>query len=332
MRTKSRKQMHRKRRSTRRFRKQKGGEECLEKYKGKLEQLKQILNRSPPPLIPATFIRWLLEPDFDIHACSEKYFKELKEKLLNKPIQTERGMRSEKFSFIGDYLKLIFKDNTLDSAPQSFYDFFGFEKKRDCSVLELMEGEHKACTDESKAVVKGSCGEPSFFEDHRELSEDVKTKYLELLSTIETKLLDETEPRYFDLVIGSTTSPKSAFTDTKESYTLCITPTESFPNKLNDATIGKLGTLSSLKGEKHTINGSFPLAYARKPNNIAILDKITSMISKGITVRLTNKVCGSCFPAFYYLVKKGVEYRVSPEQGTNNSGANTPQIQACFKR
>jgi hypothetical protein len=184
------------------------------------------------------------------------------------------------------------------------------------------------CKESTHKLVRGSCGVPAFFSNkdvRLDMSNERKTNYINLLNAIETKFLQEDEPRYLDLVIGAHNKYGSF---SEPSYTLAINPIATYTNTF-ESIQEKLKTYDTLKEKTDALHEYFPLSYSNVPNNKEVLDKLLDMQRKGIQVRLTNRMCGSCFPAFYYLVKHGVEYIVRPEQGLGTQ--NTSAIRSCFK-
>lgn len=331
MRGKSKKQIRRVyRRKGRKTRKQRGGEDQCDNFERQMKQLKMLIDRKIKA-VPTDSIRFLLSSDIDLSKCSEKHFTELKDKLSGYPILYVKSGKTYKFN--DDSLDLLFQEKNLSNAPDSFYEFFGLQnrKKRACSIEELMTlmNPEETCLQKNLSKVKGSCSEPSFFYKQNDFSDDTKRKYIALFDAIEAKLLVESNPKYFDLVLGSTTKNNSDFRDLENSYTLAITPIEGFKYSIDDI-LSIITSTDSLKNKVHALKDSFPLHYNKRPNNKAILDRVIEMYQKGIKVRITNRVCGSCFPSFYYLVKNGIEYLVSPEQGLHKD--NTAEIRECFKK
>ncbi len=301
---------------------------CNNKYITNLKLLEWHITTGKSS-IQNTLISFLVDPSVNLEKCSELYAPHLKE-LVNKKIIFDRAEASYSFIFNQDFITNIYGNIQI---PQSFFDFFGFIKQKDCTIQELMtlEGEHalKICTPKSISQVSGSCSKPGFFHKSSDMTLEEKTKFLELLKKIELKLSDEEKPRYFDIILGATTSLGTSFSNENNAYSLNINPFPTQSYYTLDDLLTELDTYTSLKNKNHILKIYFPLFYSNRPNNKEILDKLLEMRGKGITLRITNKMCGSCHPSLYYLVKHGAEYIVDPEQKLSED--NTPNIRRCFK-
>ena len=327
MRSKPRKTLRRvsKQRKTRRqCRKQKGGDGECETYKQRLEIINNAIVKNT--ILLATGLSFLLNDDLDLETCSKLYAPNLKE-LVNKQI---RLLDNSLVPFVEDNLPTIFP-RQMSKISSRFSSFFGFKTMHSCSIDQLMsfKDPKENCNPATHSLVRGSCSIPSFFDKHihEDMSNETKKKYLEVFDAIEEKLLKESKPQ-LDLVIGAKGGGINGKTES-ESYVLFINPNHQGSHSL-DSLLDKIRKADSLKGIVSYLKDYFPLSYGASPNNKEVLDKILSMKQKGIEIRLENKMCGSCFPAFYYLVKRGIPYQVSPEQRINKE-VNTEDIQKCFK-
>jgi hypothetical protein len=191
-----------------------------------------------------------------------------------------------------------------------------------CQPDELM-----ASTDEKTCInstfVTGSCGYPAFYskEGIRDITSEQKEEYIKIFNLIN----ERKEIKYLDIILGAITKPVSSFDSLEQSLQLCITPTPIFDNY--EELINKL---NENKQKLYTFNSTFPLNFHMTPNAVEVLDLLLKINKEGKQVRITNKMCGSCHRALYYLVKNQIEYKVNPEQGLNFV-LDTEEIQKCFK-
>ena len=224
-----------------------------------------------------------------------------------------------------NYLKQNFDPNIPNQLKVLQYFDVPIVKK--CSIEELMtlNESHEVCT--NFTLVKGSCGEPAFKDTNVDISDYQKTEWLELLNLIKSKMDSSTSPKYLDLVIGATSTLYSDFTDLSNAFRLAITPLPTF----NDFEIVKslISSKADLKNTITTFCMDFPLSH-NFPKSKEVLDKILEIHQSGIKVRITNRMCGSCFRSMYYLVQNDVEYKVDPEQGLD-AIMDTDEIRKCFK-
>ena len=176
------------------------------------------------------------------------------------------------------------------------------DMKEQCTIDEFMTGKKKMNDCNNKHLVEGSCGEPYFFKDGFEnINEESKIKLLKILEA--AKILKVN----IEFILGA--SKKNEFLSEKMEHgwiSLYIDPAN-VDNKKN-------------------IRISFPLSLKDKD----LLDKIIEF-AKHHKVHILNKMCGTCFPSFYYLVKNSdnISYNVNPDQGLNET--DSPDIKECFK-
>jgi hypothetical protein len=324
----TRKDRSRRSRKLRKYsRKQRGGDDAdCEKYQQKFMMLKIKLQKEG--FTSAMDMQFLLDPELDLEMCSAKYFPDLKKILLSQPA-INVGRYSIHFS--KENLSTIFPNKTI---PPSFLRFLEFTHIKDCSVRELMESTnpYEECSSKSLKQVEGSCAVPSFINNYalKDYDEEMVSELLQLFSAIESKLSTEAAPRYFDIVVGAEKGEEfsSAFPDNKNAYCLFLNDLERFESSLENL-LNKIREEDSLKGKEHNFKRFFPLSYARGPNNKLVLDKLVEMNRNGIQVRFTNRMCGTCFPSFYYLAARGIEYKMVLS-GTFLGSQNTPAIRSCF--
>jgi hypothetical protein len=325
----TRKDRSRRSRKARKYsRKQRGGDEAdCKKYEGMFMMLKKKLQING--FTSASDMHFLLDPELDLEMCSAKYFPDLKERLLRQP-DIAVGLGST-VSFLKENLSTIFPNKTI---PPSFLRFLEFTDVKDCSVHELMESTnpYEECSSRSLENVKGSCAYPSFLNKSalRDYDKERVSELLQLFSAIESKLSTEAAPVYFDIVVGAEKQGEfsSAFPDKTNAYCLFLNHVEEFESSLENL-LNKIREEGSLKGKEHKFKRYFPLSYTRGPNNRVVLDKLVEMNRNGIHVRFTNRMCGTCFPSFYYLAQRGIAYKMFPSAELSGS-QNTPAIRSCF--
>lgn len=324
----TRKDRSRRSRKVRKYsRKQRGGDDAdCKKYEGMFNRLKSQFTAYNTA--QRQDLLFLLDPGLDIEKCSAKYFPDLKKILVNKPTI---GLGLGDVIFSKENLSTIFPNKTI---PPSFLRFLDFTNVKDCSVHELMESRnpYEECSSKSLRQVEGSCAYPSFTNNYalKDYDEELVSELLQLFSAIESKLSTEAAPVYFDIVVGAEKKGEfsSAFPDNKNAYCLFLNDVEGFESSLENL-LNKIREEDSLKGKEHKFKRFFPLSYSRGPNNKLVLDKLVEMNQNGIHVRFTNRMCGTCFPSFYYLAARGIAYEMVLS-GTFLGSQNTPAIRSCF--
>jgi hypothetical protein len=211
-------------------------------------------------------------------------------------------------TYIGKGLKLLLQQSGY------FYEDYLCKK---CSIDELMSRRHNNCSNSKE--VNGSCSWPSF----RAAKSNDCIINQKLLNFFDLLMKKNTDNKELIIIVGSW-KIDSTRTD---SITVMITPITTFLYNLDDNI--KFLTENSLQ-QIYKIRTEFPLTI--EPIDKIVLDKIIEMTEK-IQVTLINRICGTCFPSFYYLVKnttKNFTYEVTPEQGM--TAADTPNIKRCFKK
>jgi hypothetical protein len=281
------------------------------KYTG---QINAIINRP----VASVIFSIMMNDDFNIDEY-KSLLDPVKEKVKDKSLYDKSG------TTVFEYLK-----RNLDSKNPNqlkILQYFDIPIVKECSIDELMtlDNSHEVCTNFTR--VKGSCSHPAFKDENNDISDDQKTKWLELLSLIKSKMDLSKSPKYLDLVIGASTLLDTDFSDKTNAYILIINPFSVFNEY--DTVKSTIEGLSDLKNKKHTIKLYFPLSH-NFAKSIEVLDKILQINTSDIKVRITNRMCGTCFRSMYYLVKNGVEYKVYPEQGLSDT-LDTDEIKKCFK-
>jgi hypothetical protein len=203
-----------------------------------------------------------------------------------------------------------------------------FNDIKECSYEEMMNTNidvYNSCYNSS--LIEGTCENPSFQNSINPPNDINKDNDMQrLLNNILNKLKNDSEkPKYFDLVLGATTVHKSAFDNDATTFTLCINTTSSYDPI--DEVVKQVLEMDNLIAKTVKAKGIFPLDHL-KPNNKKIIDTLLEIhnISK---LRITNRICGTCFRSLYYMVKQDhVSYCTSPETGLTNRDDNN--IQSCF--
>jgi hypothetical protein len=173
---------------------------------------------------------------------------------------------------------------------------------KQCTIAELMQAKEEGeCNNETE--VAGSCGEPSWKDGYSfHIGENDYNTIIEALNNIPESIQN------IEIILGSRKTGND-----KNIYYLTIDPIMIIQN-------------SGFDNIKH-IKSNFPLRIDGK-FDIDILNKIINF-SKSKKVKIINKMCGTCHRSLYYLVKNGIDYEVSPEQGLGV--ADTEDIKKCFR-
>jgi hypothetical protein len=211
-------------------------------------------------------------------------------------------------NYLPNGIKLLLKKMNVD----------GFIEKRTCTVHEFMtkDGVEKICN--NPTLVKGSCGEPAFF---NELYNETRNnaKIIELLNLIESKYEQDTNIK---IILGS--HEQSVNTTSFELYFNEITGYENI-----NTVISKITNSSLIK--PYYIETYFPTNI--QGTNKMVLDKILEMTKK-FKFKIINKICGSCFRSLYYLVQNStndrLKYEVNPLQGLSNQ-SDSSDIRTCWE-
>lgn len=216
-----------------------------------------------------------------------------------------------------EYIKTNLK--LLDDETKTALEF---KNVRECSVEELMTLNDYDTTCNNITRVTGSCGDPSFLKSNKEISEDSKNNWIRLLDTIKSKL---SERETFEIILGAINPDEK-----KSGFSLSnieLYADEASDYKSLDECITKINDRTPGAHLKIFFKNYFPLSH-NFPNSIEVLNKVLEM--KPVRLRLTNRMCGTCHRSLYYLVQKGVDYIVNPDQGLNPT-LDTDEIRNCFK-
>lgn len=262
------------------------------------------------PMIAGMIVRLMESDDFKLDKYKDKLY-EIKEKLLLSDV-SYKGYDKEPF------VDAIGKSNVNFEIK----DFFN--SKKECTIDELMTLPDYAEKCYNLNKVKGSCSHPSFQDSNRDLTLISKDFLLEILSLVERKLSDKKNV-YLDLVLGATEFKYSDFEDNKNSVTVLINENHGINNNEILETMKKE---ENIIGKKYEFDLQFPLSF-KYANSMSVLSEIIKLNSSGLDVRITNRICGTCFRSLWYLVGKGIQYKVRPEQSLND--ADTVAIRKCFK-
>jgi len=198
---------------------------------------------------------------------------------------------------------------------------------RKCTISELM-GENKPDTIicNNPTTVTGSCSHPPFWGSNNDISVRAKTywnKFINKLYETIKGLPDSKKPNYIDFVIGGTelSEKKTEHINDEDETNLTILVEPSYTDITN------MEEFTNYKNGIIYINESFPLSH-NFTNSKSVLDNILKLHTQ-VPVRITNRICGSCFRSFYYLTKIGIKYIVNPVQSV--SVADTTSIKNCFR-
>ncbi|AYV82718.1 MAG: hypothetical protein Hyperionvirus2_86 [Hyperionvirus sp.] len=195
-----------------------------------------------------------------------------------------------------------------------------------CSVEELMNLTHteleKICVNHTD--VFGSCGWPSYMESIKEgdISEGTKNSLIGLFTAVKNKLAAvKIKPEKMILDIGAW--HESAFGG--DNLNLRFMP-DMAGSKPIEAVIEEINKADNLN-QTYDIKIHFPLDNTKSREG-EVINFIRDMM-KEIRVFIINRICGTCFRSFYYLVKHGAEYKMGAAQG--RSPVDTDEILSCFK-
>jgi hypothetical protein len=164
-------------------------------------------------------------------------------------------------------------------------------------------------------LVKGSCGDPKFFSEDS-ISGNSTDKLADLFEKV-----SQTAVRNVTIIIGAIYE-KEYETGTTDNIVIHISPATGF-SSIDDA------VTQIDKGNKTIkVKALFPLNVNTEANKKTI-DIIINM-SRTQNIILINKMCGSCFGSFWYLLNsaRNFTYVVNPAQGTNSD--DTDRIMKCF--
>jgi hypothetical protein len=308
------------------LKKQIGGGEELNKF-DKNEKIKIILENTNRMLTNAT--------SSVISSFLFNISKLINDELLLKELSDIKHLEIE---YVGNIFKFKEILQSMNSRKLEYFIEKSAEKKDQnpgfFKLVELLSSDFvtKSCTVEefmtlddvtvcnNPSLVRGSCGEPSFFDELNKINSD-NENILQLLEFIDTKI---EKGKSIYIVVGALL----VFEQTGD-YNFFITPSIKFKD-FNEV-LKEIGS-DGFKNDKspYIIKGSFPLNI--KDSNKTVLDKIIKM-SEEYKITFVNKICGSCFRSMYYLVKyansENFSYVVKPEQGLGRQ--DTESIQKCFK-
>lgn len=204
---------------------------------------------------------------------------------------------------------------------------------KECSVEELMTRADIVTTCKNLTKVFGSCSEPAFVDTiGKDLSDQVAQGLRTLFSTIVERLdqLDkddknkERRPTTLILDVGAHNESASKVPD---SLILRFVTLPRAP--LLETVVPQIAKEENLNNKVYTIQEHFPLDH-NGTNTARVMDYIKDTVMPKIKIRIENKICGTCFRSFYYLVKHGAEYIVNPAQGAKPP-MDTDEILRCFK-
>lgn len=204
---------------------------------------------------------------------------------------------------------------------------------KDCTIEELMnslDDKLKDCNNLTR--VQGSCSEPHFFKSNEDISMEIKEKWIKLLNLLENKIKLDKDIKNLDFILGATTNFTSDFenniTNEKRDVQIYFDPI----NKNKYIEFGNIYKIIEEKdkiiNEKFNILMEFPLSH-NFPNSLEVLNKIISL-KEIVNIRITNRICGSCFRSLYYLKKNGINYIVNPEQKLSDI-LDSREIRECFE-
>jgi hypothetical protein len=206
----------------------------------------------------------------------------------------------------------ISSDESSDVAELFKIIIEGISRK--CEVTDFMvtlnKDDIQKCS--NKELVKGSCGEPAFFDNIESKENDNDTILLSYFKIIH-KYIKERNKSNLIIVLGADKYSEITETTTN-SVILYITPNPKWIKEL-------------VLSDKIYLNAFFPLAI-NTPTIKNILEEIIN-INKICKVKIINKMCGTCFRSLYYLVRNKIDYEVNPDQGFTS--ADTAAIRSCFK-
>jgi hypothetical protein len=195
-----------------------------------------------------------------------------------------------------------------------------------CTPEELMTLPNYGTECKNVTKVVGSCGEPSFKEGKKSKINDIeKEKLLHIFNLFYGKVEE------IHIILGANPNFKSDFRIVKDNYVCLFFD----PNGRDDIYSDTTEKINFPQIKEFKFKLPFPLNFT-DTNSKEILDKIIEIHNKGINVYITNRICGTCFPSFYYLVKNGIQYKVAPEQGLDDILKNsinpqdTEEIKDCF--
>ena len=197
-----------------------------------------------------------------------------------------------------------------------------------CDIDEFMRSDIDLSQCTNKELVRGSCGDPSFFNTVKGIN-TYNTEIIKILELIETKLEKD---KTIAFIIGPVYKFETYgdinlyFNNCKnEFYKNGIPKCDKFreiPDIIVDISNNPLQT-------EYKIKAFFPLNQTN--TNKYVLDFIIYLTEK-YKIILINKMCGSCFRSFYYLTnncEKNFTYIVNPEQSLSDD--DTTDIRECFK-
>lgn len=188
--------------------------------------------------------------------------------------------------------------------------------KKVCSSKELMTVPDPAICN-NPTLVTGSCAVPSFFQSIHNINYNNEKiiEFFDLLSKNNTRHKNIVITLGSRMTIDGSSHINITFNEGREEGK----ELDYYIRKLRD------GELQNI----YHINNYFPLNT--DGSNKDVLDKILAMTAHS-KISIINKICGSCFRSFYYLVQNATtnfDYSVNPEQGLGIQ--DSAEIQNCFK-
>jgi hypothetical protein len=169
--------------------------------------------------------------------------------------------------------------------------------ERLCTPDELMTLPNHDTQCKNVTKVKGSCGDPSFDMGKKLIiTYPEKEQLLQIFNFFHEKVND------IHIILGVTTNFKTNF-EIKNDKFVCLFFD---PNGRDDIYSDTIDKIKFPENRDFKFKLSFPLNFT-DPNSKEVLDKIIEIKNKGKKIYLTNRMCGTCFPSFYYLVQNNIE-------------------------
>lgn len=213
-----------------------------------------------------------------------------------------------------------------------------------CTIKEFMNNENiENC--ENLSIVRGSCGDPTFINSQRNEGSKELKEIFEYIQALMTKPTDEEVE--LAIILGAS-NPKEITNKAKNGMTIYIEPTymngdgqvRIYDEYSNIQSTNGISTDDINIGGIYYIGAYFPLNFQTETNKY-ILDIIIKISTNDkIKVSVINKICGTCFRSFWYLVNNSdgkIAYVVNPLQSADPYQKNDPykpdnlMLLDCFK-
>ena len=188
--------------------------------------------------------------------------------------------------------------------------------KRACTVDEFMGLSHTEVEEKCENLTKvaGSCGFPSFMFSIKEadIGPGERDLLLQLFRVISDKIKkSDVKPSKILIDVGVTSEPNPGIGN--RYLVLRFSMQRGYEDI--EVVINKILKSSDLEGKTFLVKNFFPLDHT-KLNKGIVIEYIKNMMKDvPIPIRIHNKLCGTCFRSFYYLVKHGAEYKMDAAQG-----------------